>query len=161
MTTPSISKPNLALNKRALSVLGKAFEMKVNCFCISEFFFRERILRQMSADEMLDFAVQNFRQTQSNQDLTLFLVWSRNTFDIPVGEINVERLSKRTHGYPFGLILEHSFVKVESNFVFQKADPSLTSKVELIEMSKALDPYRNPNGFEVTLHAPLYQHLYE
>ncbi len=145
------------LNPRAASLLGRSFDFKVNCFCISEFFYRPTNLRHMKADEMLEFVSQNFDQITQPQNLSLGLVWSRQTFEIPVGKINIQSLSNKSVGFPFGLVLEHSFVHMSSGMAYQKRDPTLASSVELVSMTRALAPYVNLLGYEVSFHIPKFQ----
>ena len=143
------------MREEALSAIGKTFDYKVNCFCISEFFYRPTQYRHSTAEEMLDFASENFKQIKESGPKNLALVWSRSTFDLPFGQIKVRELAKRQSGFPFGLILEHSFVQTDDGLVFQKADPSLTSKVELTSFTLAIAPYLNKKGCELTWHAPI------
>lgn len=140
------------MREEALHAIGKSFDHKVNCFCISEFFYRPTQFRQSTADEMLNFVAKNFRQVEENGPAILTLVWSRSSFELPIGEIHVQEIAKRLSGFPFGLVLEHSFVQMEDEMVFQKADPNTTSKIELISSTKALEPYLKTKGFELTRH---------
>ncbi len=137
---------------RVISSLEKTFADKVNCFCVSEFFFRNTQFRQVTADEMLTFVAENFEQLEGEYSNTLTLVWSRSSFDMPVGGIHVRELAKRPPGFPFGLILEHSFVQIDKSMVFQKADPTVTSKIEITSVENAIEPYAGLNGFELTRH---------
>ena len=73
---------------------------------------------------------------------------------MPQGAIRIEELAQRRPGFPFGLILEHSFVHIDEHTVFQKADPKPSSAIELLAAAKALEPYTGLNGYELTRHAP-------
>ena len=145
------------MREKVLSTIGRTFDHRVNCFCVSEFFYRDTQFRQSTADEMLNFVSENFRQVEEAGPRILTLVWSRSSFDIPVGKIQVHELAKRQLGFPFGLVLEHSFVQINENTVFQKADPSLTSKIELVPLQKALEPYVKLSGYELTRHILISQ----
>lgn len=144
--------PHPALSERVHPSLGRSFEHRVNCFCVSEFFFRETAFRQTTADEMLDFVAQSFHQVSDGPSPILNLVWSRSSFQLPVGGIQVAELVKRPPGFPLGLILEHSFVRIDHEMVFQKADPTTASKIEVLPLSEALKPYTGLAGFEITRH---------
>lgn len=141
--------------KKIAVLVGKEFDFPVNCFSVSEFYFRDSPLQKLSADEMLNFVAENFRQVSKGGPRTLALIWSRSSFEIPVGGIEVQKLSNRSEGFPFGLVLEHSFVQIDDENVIQKADPSLISKIEIIPAVKAMGPYVNLQGFEVTWHTPI------
>lgn len=143
--------------ERLKSYIGRTFDQKVNCFCISEFFYRDTQFRHSSADEMLAFVAKNFQQAQEDSPNVLILVWSRSAFELTIGKIQVHELAKRLPGFPFGLILEHSFVKVNETTAFQKADPKPTSKIELVSASEAIEPYSSLSGFELTRHIPISQ----
>lgn len=148
------SKQTQPLPKRLSALIGRSFSHRVNCFCISEFFFRDTPFRHSTADEFINFAAKNFEQVESRNTPLLILVWSRSSFEIPIGEIKIKELVKRNLGFPFGLVLEHSFVQIDENLVFQKADPTTNSKVELTSYAKALAPYQNLKGFEITKLVP-------
>jgi len=145
------------LSQRVKESVGRTFEKKVNCFCISEFFYLETQFRHSSADEMLDFVANNFRQTKEDGPNVLTLIWSRSSLELPIGQIQVHELAKRQVGFPFGLILEHSFVQIDETTVFQKADPTKVSKIEITPLTKALNPYLHLKGFELTRHASTTQ----
>lgn len=78
--------PHPALSERVHPSLGRSFEHRVNCFCVSEFFFRETAFRQTTADEMLDFVAQSFHQVSDGPSPILTLVWSRSSFVLPLSE---------------------------------------------------------------------------
>lgn len=101
---------------------------------------------------MLSFVNQYFLQIPTAKFETLFLVWSRVSFEIPIGDIQVSQLARKEVGFPFGLVLEHSFVLLENDFVFQKPDPKLTSSPELVALQLALASYVELPGFELTYH---------
>lgn len=130
-----------SLPERLMHIVDRTFDYKVNCFCISEFYFRDTELRNLTADEMLDFVAGNFRQIDNEEPHVLTLIWSRSSLELPIGNIRISELAKRSESFPFGLILEHSFVQIDGETVFQKADPTLASKVEIIPISKAVEPY--------------------
>lgn len=143
------------LPDRVVSSIGMTFDQRVNCFCISEHFYRTTAFRQTPADEMLNFTTDYFLQTKDFSPNVLTLVWSRTSPQLPIGEIDVQLLSKRLSGFPFGLVLEHSFVQLDSELVFQKADPRTSSKIELLPVAQAVEHYRKLKGFETTRHLPL------
>lgn len=143
--------------ERLKSIIGRTFDQKVNCFCISEFFYRDTQFRHTSADQMLDFVAKYFQQVQEDSPNIIILVWSRSSLQSTVGKIQVQELAKRPPGFPFGLVLEHSFVRLNKTTVFQKADPKLSSKIELVSFEEAIKPYSSLNGFEITRHAPKSQ----
>lgn len=148
-------QPTPSMPKRLVHVIDRSFDYTVNCFCISEFFFRDTALRSLTADEMLNFVAENFLQIEDEDSNALILVWSRSSLELPIGKIRINELAKRSAGFPFGLILEHSFVQIDDEFVFHKADPTMTSKVEIIQLSKAVEPYTRLKGFEMTRHIPI------
>jgi hypothetical protein len=76
---------------------------------------------------------------------------------LPIGKIRISELAKRPVGFPFGLRLEHSFVQIDEETAFQKSDPTPNSKVEIIPISKAVEPYTRLKGFEITRHIPISQ----
>ncbi len=143
--------------ERLKGSIGRIFDQKVNCFCISEFFYRETHFRHSSADEMLDFVAKNFQQVREDGPNILILIWSRSSLELPIGQIQIHELAKRPPGFPFGLILEHSFVKINENTAFQKADPKLTSTIELVSVIEAIGPHSSLKGFEITRHIPISQ----
>ena len=143
--------------QRVAHLIGRSFDFKVNCFCISEFFFRDTTLRNVTADEMLNFVAENFQQVDHVESQALTLIWSRSSLELPVGTIRMSDLAKRTAGFPFGLILEHSFIQINADTVFQKADPTIASKVEITLLSEAVAPYAQLKGFELTRHIPVVQ----
>lgn len=144
-----------SLPKRVKDSIGRTFKEEVNCFCISEFFYRETQFRHSSADEMLDFVTSNFRQTKEDGPNILTLIWSRSSLELSIGQIQVHELAKRQVGFPFGLILEHSFVQIDETSAFHKADPTNASKIELTPLTKVLTPYLHLKGFELTRHTPV------
>ena len=152
-----LRRPTLFMRTEASTLIGQSFPHKVNCFCISEFFFHHTELRNKTADEMLNFVATHFQQVDEALPNTMILIWSRSSHELPLGQIRIEDLAKRPPGFPFGLVLEHSFVQIENGMVFQKADPSLTSKVETIPLAKAIEPYAQLSGFEITRHIPMSQ----
>lgn len=159
--SPELSQKGLGaltlVPERLKSSIGRIFDQKVNCFCVSEFFYRDTQFRNSSADEMLDFVAKNFQQVHEDSPNILMLIWSRSSLEVPIGQIQVHELAKRSPGFPFGLILEHSFVKLNENTAFQKADPKLTSKIELASVIEAIEPCSSLNGFEITRHIPISQ----
>jgi hypothetical protein len=50
-----------------------------------------------------------------------------------------------------------SFDQVDQNFAFQKADPKPVSKIEIVPITQAIQPYTELNGFELTRHIPAVQ----
>ena len=140
------------MRNEARSTIDKTFEFKVNCFSVSQFYFRDKPLGYATADEMLDFVAQNFEQVKAPTADTLTLVWSRSTPYSVMDKISVRELANRKPGFPFGLVLEHSFVHIDEQTVYQKADPNLGSRIELISLTAALAPYVCLEGFEVTHH---------
>jgi hypothetical protein len=106
---------------------------------------------------MLDFVAKNFIQVKDENFFTLTLIWSRTSSMLPMGEIRIDELVKRLPGFPYGLILEHSFVQIDRDKVFQKPDPKPTSKIEIIPLAKAIEPYIGIKGFELTHHIPKVQ----
>ena len=142
---------------RLYSQLGLSFPINVNCFSISELFFRKCTLGMKTADEMLDFVSAHLKQVDSKHIGVpiLYLVWSRSNTNSNLNQINIHTLANREAGFPFNLVLEHSFVNFNTNLVVQKADPSLDSKVEIMTVEEALKPYVHKTGYEVTMHIEL------
>ncbi len=137
--------------------MGRTFDYKVNCFCVSEFFFRETQFRKTSADHLLDFVAEHFVQVKDETPISLVLVWSRSSLELPIGEIEVRVLAERPPGFPFGLVLEHSYVQLDRDKVFQKADPEPASEIQIVSMREAVEPYLDLVGFEQTRHVPKFQ----
>lgn len=71
---------------------------------------------------------------------------------MPIGQIQVKDLVKKQPGFPFGLVLEHSFVQLDGHTAIQKRDPKTTSVVEIISSAEAVEPYLKLNGYEATHH---------
>ena len=82
----------------------------------------------------------------------IHVIWSRNSADFPIGQINIERLKKNRHGYPFGLVLEHAFVLITPSEVFQKLNPEPTGPYQIVSWDEAVRPYQAASGFEITAH---------
>jgi hypothetical protein len=135
-----------------LSLVGKKFSREVNCFCVSKLFFENTALKKLTADEMLDYVHVGFQQVEIPPPGSLGLVWSRTSDSIPLGKIDTNHIAKRSAGFPHGLVLEHSFVLLNEEMVFQKPDPKIVSAVEICPLKNALETYKNKPGFEITWH---------
>ncbi len=142
------------LSSRTRAVLGKNFPISVNCFAVSKFYFCDTVFGFVTANQMLEFVSNNFNQLRKPSDISLILIWSRSEFILPQGQIDLKKLAKKEAGFPFGLILEHSLVKINSVDVFQKADPGPKSPIEIIDFKLAIEPYLSKPRFEVTFHIP-------
>jgi hypothetical protein len=80
------------------------------------------------------------------------VVWSRTSDFLELSAIDLVHLVERRFGYPFGLVIEHSFVYQSADFVFQKRDPTVLGPYEIISMQEALEPYQKSDGLEITRH---------
>lgn len=152
MLEPQVNHYSNLLTCKAKSLIGATFTKQVNCFCVAKNFFVEGDWKSLSADEMLNFTHLAFQQVYMPQFPCLKLIWSRTNNILPPGGIEIDELVKRKDGFPFGLILEHSFVQLDQKFVYQKPDPLLTSSIEVISIDEAITPYQGKMGFEITRH---------
>jgi len=80
------------------------------------------------------------------------VIWSRSSNVLKIGEIRIEELRKDRDGYPFGLIIEHAFIYMDSHRIFQKRDRTAEGPYEILEAEQAIEPYRSRAGLEITLH---------
>ncbi len=80
------------------------------------------------------------------------IVWSRNSDVLPVGQIQIVNLLNKPEGYPFGLVVEHSYICTNENQVFHKIDLTPEGPYEIVPENLALKPYTGVRGFEITRH---------
>lgn len=130
--------------------------MGPNCFNAVQLYFQETKVPQfLGPAEFVSYLASKFQQVQFNEAdkfEDVFVIWSRSDDSLPIGEIKILSLEARESGYPFGLVLEHAFVLLEDDSVFQKRDPTAESAHEIISRESALAPYLSRWGFEVTKH---------
>jgi len=132
---------------------------RANCFNAIQLYWNDTAdLHFVGPEEFLTYIKFHFTQIKVSlpqQAGDVAVIWSRSSDLLPVGSIRIEELQKERQGYPFGLIIEHSFVIIGNELVFQKRDPSLIGPYESVPGQIALKPYFNLNGFEVTRHRRL------
>ncbi len=131
-------------------------DARANCFNAVELFWEDESQPKFSApQDFVTYLAKSFLQTSNEVErwpLDVAVVWSRSANVLKFGEIKIESISRRDSGYPFGLVIEHSFVQLDETTVFQKRDPSATGGYELVSLEQALRPYIGAVGFEVTHH---------
>lgn len=132
---------------------------RANCFNAVELFWSDsQLQRFVGPEEFISYISKKFIQISLSDDLMqgdVTIVWSRNSLQLPLGQIFVEELLKKREGYPFGLIIEHSFVSVDSKIIFEKTDPKPSTLYRIISKKEALAPYQSLNGYELTRHRRL------
>ncbi len=155
--------------------MGQAYE-NLNCFGVSKFYFDGIDPLRLSADEMLTWVSIHFTQVDLSAELdepVLVLVWIRDAIDsVKLNSPNVCDLAKRAPGFPFGWILEHSFVvvtsfsdageKLKTDFtelhdvlVFHKASAKPEDFVQVDPLNEVLRNSRNFPGFALSFHVPI------
>lgn len=131
-------------------------ENRANCFNAVQLFWSDKTVPDFTGPgEFVDYLEAKFDQLSSNEKQNssdVVVVWSRSSSILPVGKIQIGALSRRDPGYPFGLIIEHAFVILDQGIAFQKRDPSEVGPYELVSLTKALEPYLESVGLEVTHH---------
>ena len=96
-----------------------------------------------------------FKQISLSESLIqgdVTLIWTRSSSLLPVGQIRIDDLVQKRNGYPFGLIIEHAFVIIDEEKIFEKADPKPSTLYQITSKQEAFAPYQNLNGFELTRH---------
>jgi hypothetical protein len=127
-----------------------------NCFsAVQRFFDKNTRPSYLGPQDFVNYLNSNFIQIDQPRDFDVTVVWSRSEDKLPIGEIRTQRLSKEVPGYPFGLVIEHAFVNLESGRVFQKKDRATQAPYEEISTNEALLPYLERQGFELTHHRKL------
>lgn len=134
----------------------KLVEQRANCFNAVQIYWSDcKEASFLGPEEFVSYIQQNFSQISLNASIQcgdVSIVWSRSSTVLPVGQIAIDSLLKKKEGYPFGLIIEHAFVSITANKVFQKQDPTANGPYKILDENSALEPYRNLEGFEVTRH---------
>lgn len=129
---------------------------RANCFNAVQLYWKDAKDPAFTGpEEFISYMEANFRQFLGDEKTILpgvTIVWSRSSTALPVGQIKTEVLKRREQGYPFGLLIEHAFVVVDRQTVFQKRDPTENGPYELISLKEALQPYQDAVGFETTQH---------
>lgn len=140
-------------------LLKSALLKRANCFNAVKFFFGDtNELTFLGPEEYVTYLGERFKQVNlicPKQKHDVIVVWSRTADSFPIGEIKISNLKKSDESYPFGLVIEHSFVRTKEELIFQKRDPSNRGPYELLKEQVALQPYSNLNGYELTLHRKL------
>jgi hypothetical protein len=126
-----------------------------NCFNAIQLYWKDALVPAfLGPEEFASYLQTSFTQIQNDESKLgdVFVVWSRSSKDLPVGEIQIDRLKKNILGYPYGLIIEHAFVQIEDGYVYQKRDATKEGPYEKILKDAALKPYLNLSGYELTRH---------
>lgn len=131
---------------------------RANCFnAVLAFLGHESRLQFCDSEEFVAAIQKQTRQIgrgEKHLPGDISIIWSRNDFSLPNGQIDVDRLHKTAPDYPFGLIIEHAFVHIAEDQVFQKRDPTANGPYEIVSPEEALSPYKDRHGLEVTFHRP-------
>lgn len=132
-------------------------DSQANCFNAVRMYFGDASeLGFFGPEEFIAYMNEKFQQVDGDIELRdVTIIWSRNDLTLPLGEIRLTRLDRNAANYPFGLVIEHAFVHLEENRVFQKRDPSAAGPFEIVPYHHALVPYLDQQGFEVTRHRRL------
>lgn len=129
---------------------------KANCFNAVQLFWQDiEIPKFIGPEEFVSYLNSRFHQIpHSNQWVMgdVVAVWSRNSNLMPLGQILISKFRKEDPQYPYGLIIEHAFVRTTSESVFQKRDPTAEGAYELVPHNSAISPYLGLQGFELTFH---------
>ena len=144
------------LLKKKTSLSNGLQESRANCFNAVQLYFEDSQLPQFCGPEdYISYISRHFLQinlSQQNKIDDVVIVWSRSSDKLPHGEIRVEDLKKEKQGYPFGLVIEHSYVVLGEGKVFQKLNPKPSGCYSILCEESALMPYKDLKGFERTLH---------
>ncbi|MFN8790602.1 MAG: hypothetical protein ACK5Y2_04015 [Bdellovibrionales bacterium] len=142
--------------KQLLMQSPASYVERANCFNAVQLFWKDSTVQEfVGAEDFIEYIEKSFYQIPLDIPLLagdVSIVWSRNSLDLPHGQIDVNQLVKKQPGYPFGLIIEHAYCHLEDGRVFQKPNPNLTGFYEVIAEDKALAPYTQLQGYEVTRH---------
>lgn len=144
------------LIENSLPIAQEIADRRANCFNAVQLFYGDSDqLTFVGPEDFVSYIQNHFRQlseqeTQESNDVSI--VWSRNSDILHVGQICVEYIRRERVGYPFGLIIEHSFVYLKDGVVFQKRDPTSLGPYETVSEESALSPYLLRNGLEITRH---------
>jgi hypothetical protein len=129
---------------------------RANCFnAVLVFWGRESSLRFCGPEQFVTELRSHTHQVNASDARSrgdVAVVWSRSADSLPLGHIDITRLRAEAVGYPFGLVIEHAFIYLSENSVFQKRDPTAIGPYEIINPVEALRPYTNRRGVEVTFH---------
>jgi len=148
------------MNQRAQDFLRSSIlGVRANCFNIVQLYFGDITTPSICGpEEFVTYMQLNFYQLDSadvEKPEDVLIVWSRTSDFLPIGSINLKDLKKDQDHYPFGLVIEHAFILMDSNMVFQKPNPSIESDYEIISKQSAVSPYLSRFGFEITRHRRL------
>jgi len=131
---------------------------RANCFNAIQLYWGDCQEAEFTGpEEFVSFVCKYFKQSaveEVSEAQDLIIVWSRSSAYLPLGEIVVHQLQKEKKGYPFGLVIEHAFIFLDSKtkMVFQKRDPSRMGPYEVVREQEALSPYQKLFGYEITRH---------
>lgn len=167
------SANDLWISPEHLAVIGQA-SPGVNCFAVSRYYFGGSVETAMKADDVLDWVASQFMQIETPaayDEPVLVLVWSRKTGD--GRPPNIVELAKRSPGFPFDWVLEHSTVLVGAVGerdqsveaaelaelaaipVFDKASPRDEDVIQIRPFGQALESYIVKPGFALSFHLPV------
>ena len=132
---------------------------RANCFNAVKIYWQDSKVQKLTGpQEFVEYIATNFQQISLDDSLyrgDVCIVWSRSDFQLPIGQINLNALANKNEGYPFGLLIEHSFVYIEENQVFHKPDPKSSSLYQMASFVEVVNSYQMVKGFELTRHRRL------
>lgn len=155
-----IESTKLAIQKTRLNKLLSQplsdYIQKANCFNAVQLYWNDSAEQKFTGpEEFVAYIEKNFSQIPQAREAQagdVVIVWSRSSNILVHGQISLEQMSNKAKGYPFGLIIEHAYCCIEGSHVFQKRDPHVTSRYEIISEAEALAAYTQKQGYELTRH---------
>lgn len=133
-----------------------AVQKRANCFNGVMLYWGDTESEEfVGPEQFVKYIQTNFEQIDPDEKLEVgdvTIVWSRSDSSLEVGQLQLAQLTKDEPGYPFGLVIEHSFVALDSDLIFQKRDPSASGPYERVTRAEALAPYTSCFGYELTSH---------
>jgi hypothetical protein len=128
-------------------------QSRANCFNAVQLYWRNsKEQRFTGPQEFVEYIAKNFKQVKLEQSHScgdVSIVWSRRDWQLPLEKIDLTELAEKREGYPFELVIEHSFVHLSEGQIFQKPDPKFSSKYQAASFVGAISPYKKLNGFEL------------
>ena len=132
--------------------------LKVNCFAVTTSYFQDELIEKcLTAEEMLNWLVENTEQIANPEINDVFVIWSTSKMEDSPDKIDIIELSKKLTGYPFGLVMEHSGVFINKETVFQKASPKEQDVFETSKYESVVNLYKSQFSWtRVTFHRYKY-----
>lgn len=148
------------LNKLILKLNKNLIEIdRANCFNAVELYQQDSDVQKFTGpQEFVEYIAKKFKQVSLEEEFNIgdiSIIWSRNSFQLAPGQIDINALAGKCDGYPFGLIIEHSFVHLQKNQIFHKPDPKSSSEYQATSIEEAISPYEALKGFELTRYRRL------